>query len=403
MSQILSDEAVILYDPIQTTFDVHVIGGSITQQQDMFTGQYDPDRSRFPIMLVPSLLVTDPNTGRKGVEDIDLCLVNWYLVAANGTETEITSTDTINDDYAIDGKSLVIHANIAAGQVLSVAVQVQYPNASLGNNMKFRRKFTLSTSAMASFDPMLSLDIPNLATVNPFHLGDAVTRTITASFFAGKQDISTHAKVVYVWEIWGGSAYRAITAEDVEVDSVSTRSVVIGGVATTVQYRTIVLRLECIKQLKIRCTAYHADIDAAQFRQSAVFTVDRKMYGARPMIKVTKGKHVKGDTLESEAEFSLAVNSNLINNPMDFFCVRWKFFRLSGTSRQNEVDLGWGQSAKATRAMIGTDKTKKPTFEGQAYSLGEFALLEDDNGDIIEDDDSTDLVIGQYLEDKTYS
>lgn len=263
MSQILSDEAVILYEPIQTTFDVHVIGGSITQQQDMFTGQYDPDRSRFPIMLVPSLLVTDPNTGRKGVEDIDLCLVNWYLVAANGTETEITSTDAINDDYAIDGKSLVIHANIAAGQVQSVAVQVQYPNASLGNNMKFRRKFTLSTSAMASFDPMLSLDIPNLATVNPLHLGDAVTRTVTASFFAGKQDISTHAKVVYVWEIWGGSAYRAITAEDVEVDSVSTRSVVIGGVATTVQYRTIVLRLECIKQLKIRCTAYHADIDAA--------------------------------------------------------------------------------------------------------------------------------------------
>ena len=65
--------------------------------------------------------------------------------------------------------------------------------------------------------------------------------------------------------------------------------------------------------------------------------------------------------------------------------------------------MGWGQSAKATRAMIGTDKTKKPTFEGQAYSLGEFALLEDDNGDIIEDDDSTDLVIGQYLEDKTYT
>lgn len=403
MSQILSDEAVILYEPIQTTFDVLVRGGSLTQQQDMITGQYDPDRSRFPILLEPTLLVTDPNTGRKGVEDIGLCLVNWYLVAANGTETEITSTDTVNDDYAIVGKGLLIQANIAAGQVQSVAIQVQYPNASLGNNMKFRRKFTLSTSAMASFDPMLTLDVPNLVTVNPFHMGDTVTRTVTASFLAGKQDISTHAKMVYVWEILDGSNYRAITAEDVEVDSVSSRSVVIGGVATTVQYRTIVLRLECIKQCKIRCTAYHADIDDAQFRQSVTFTVDRKLYGARPMIKVTKGKHVKGDTLESEAEFSLAVNSNLVDNPMDFFCVRWKFFRLAGTSRQNEVDMGWGPSAVATRAMIGTDKTKKPTFEGQAYSLGEFALLEDENGDIIEDDDSTDLVIGQYLEDKSYS
>jgi hypothetical protein len=35
MSQILSDEAVILYEPIQTTFDVLIRGGSLTQQQDM--------------------------------------------------------------------------------------------------------------------------------------------------------------------------------------------------------------------------------------------------------------------------------------------------------------------------------------------------------------------------------
>lgn len=403
MSQILTDEAVILYEPIQTTFDVLVRGGALTQQQDMITCQYDPDRSRFPIMLEPTLMVTDPNTGRTGVEDIGLCLVNWYMVAADGTETEITSTDTVNDDYAKDGKALVIHANIPAGQVQAVAVKVQYPNAALGNNMEFKRKMTLSTSAMTSFEPMVTLDVPNLVTVNPFHMGDTVTRTITASFFAGKQDISTHAKVVYVWEIFDGSTYRAIADTDVEVDSVSSRSVVINGVSTTVHYRTLVLRLECIKSCKIRCTAYHADIADAQFRRSATFTVDRKMYGARPMVKVVKGKHVKGDTLESEAEFSLAVNSNQVNNPMDFFRVRWKFFRLSGTSRQNEVDLGWGQSAKASRAMAGTDKTKKPTFEGLAYSLGEYALLEDDNGDIIEDDSSTDLVIGQYLEDKTYT
>ena len=139
MSQILTDEAVILYEPIQTTFDVLVRGGALTQQQDMITSQYDPDRSRFPIMLEPTLMVTDPNTGRTGVEDIGLCLVNWYMVAADGTETEITSTDTVNDDYAKDGKALVIHANIPAGQVQAVAVKVQYPNAALGNNMEFVR------------------------------------------------------------------------------------------------------------------------------------------------------------------------------------------------------------------------------------------------------------------------
>ena len=127
------------------------------------------------------------------------------------------------------------------------------------------------------------------------------------------------------------------------------------------------------------------------------------MYGARPGVRVVRGKHLKGLTTESEAEFSVLVNSNLIDNPMDFFNVHWKFYRLSGTARQNETDLGWGQSATAARSLSGTDKTKKPTFEAEVYSLGEYALLEDDNGDIIEDDDSTDLVIGQYLEDKTYT
>ena len=403
MNQILTDEAVIINEPIQTTFDVLVRGGSLTQQQDMITSLFDPDRQRFPIILEPTLLVTDPNTGRTGVEEIGLCLVNWYTVAANGTKTEITSQDTQNDDYAKDGKALVVHANIPAGQLQGLYVEVQYPNAALGNNLKFERKLTLSTSAMTSFDPMLSLDVPNLVTVNPFHMGETVTRTITASFFAGKQDISTHAKVVYEWEILDGNAYRAITETDVEVDSVSTRSVTINGTATTVHYRTIVLRLECIKSCKIRCTAYHADISGSQFRRSVTFTVDRKMYGARPQVRVVRGKHLKGDVTESEAEFSVLVNSNLINNPMDFFNVHWKFYRLSGTSRQNETDLGWGQSATAARSLSGTDKTKKPTFEGEIFSLGEYALLEDDNGDPIEDDNSTDLVIGQYLEDKQYT
>lgn len=272
--------------------------------------------------------------------------------------------------------------------------------------MHFERRLSLGCTATKDYDPMLTLDIPNLATVNPFYSEEGETRVVRATFHVGMQDISTDAKMVYIWEKLDGSSYRAINSTDIEVASIPTRTVTINGVATTVQYRTMTLRTDCIGHCKYRCTAYHVDRSESQFRQAVTFTVDREMYGARPEVTVTQGKYLKGSTDSSTAEFVLHVNSNKVNDPTKYYCVKWSFYRLHGTQKEGETMLGWGQSATVGRDLSGTDKTRKPTFRAEIYPLSELQLLTDDEGVAITDDSGGSsassyggYVVGQVMED----
>ena len=118
MKQILTEEAVILYDPIETTFDVTPIGGSLVQRQNTITGEYSPDRGITPMVLSPELQVIDHNIteGSKVIDGTALMTVLWYQVTASGgteTETEIIAVydeeAQTHADYELYGKGLLVN------------------------------------------------------------------------------------------------------------------------------------------------------------------------------------------------------------------------------------------------------------------------------------------------------
>lgn len=384
---IVTDEAVIIYDALNTVFDVQMIGGTLTQKKNTLTGEFSPDRTVCPLALCPTLQVTDPNLDNVTTDQTQMTTINWYTVTTSGgasTETEITSYSS-SDLYYRSGKNLIVQANIQPGSNVVLRVKGSYVNQHTSEQMRFEKDFVLSTEAYVEFNPAMEVDIPNYSVVNPFYIKDAgdaddnYLRTIQAKFFAGTQDISTNARVVYTWEKKEGANYRAITANDVEVVSVSGR--------------TMVIDLRCVGLVKYRCTAYHQDYSQSENRRSVLFTLNRQMSGYHFDTQM-RGKYLKNDTRESECEIVVHVNSSLEENPLKYFTFAWTFYLQNGTSREGTTLLGFGTKASVDRTKSGYNKNKVPTFSCEPRPLSEYQLMTDDNG-VPYTDDNGELIIGQ--------
>ena len=105
MAQIITEEAVILYDPIETVFDVQPIGGMLGQRQNTITGEYSPDRSVTPMVLSPSLQVIDPNIteGSQSSDETERMTIAWYIVTTeNGRPAmaSFTSSYFLSTDFS---------------------------------------------------------------------------------------------------------------------------------------------------------------------------------------------------------------------------------------------------------------------------------------------------------------
>ena len=383
---IANDEVVIIYDQLSTAFDVQVQGGMLRQKKESVTGEFTVDRTLCPLSLCPTLYVTDPNVGDTTTDQTSMLVVNWYLVTSSGgTETESAITTTSDSaSYYRSGKNLIVQANVQPGNDVVIRAKATYVNPHTLETLAFRRDFVLTTESYVGYNPGIEVNIPHYTIVSPFKLNsNNYLRTVTATLFSGTRDISSNAKAVFVWEKKVGSSYRAIASTDVDVASVSGRN--------------MVLNLACISLEKYRVTAYHSDYAQSENRRSYLFTVRRQMDGFSMVCRVTSGKYLRQDTPQSQAEALLTVNSNVVDNPLDYFHIRWWHYLQSGISKLNRTFLNYGTSAVAGRSLSGYDRTKRPTFEMEYVPLTEYRTLADDNGETIIDENG-EIVVGQFAE-----
>ena len=388
---IQTNEAIIIYDALNTTFDVQMLGGGLTQRKNTFSGEFTVDRTICPMALCPTLLVTDPNMDNVTTDQTQMLVVRWYLVTSSGgtvTETEITSRDIV-DNYYLTGKDLIVQANVEPGNSVVLRVKASYVNRHTSETMMFEKDLVLSATTYVEYNPKLEVNIPTYSIVSPFKIideggnDDNYLRNVQAKFFAGSVDISSNGRLLFIWEKKDGANYRAIAATDVEVVSISGRN--------------MVLDLRCIGRVKYRVTAYHQDFDQSENRRTVYFTVNRQMSGHTVRTEVTRGKYLKKSTLESEVEAVVTVNSHTLDNPSDYFTFAWTFYRQNGTAVEGTTFLGFGPKAVAGRNLSGYDKTKRPTFQMECKPLSEYQLLTDENDQPIVDEND-EYVIGQLEE-----
>lgn len=354
---ITTDQAGILFDPLKTSFDVDVVGGLLTQRYNSITYEFESDRTLFPVALRPRLQVTDPNIveGEQSSDKTASLTVNWYRTV-DGEEVEITAT---SGDYHLDGKNLVVEANVTPGENVALHAVCQFVNPNTLEVLKFEKRFNLSTQTFVEYNPDIKIDASNYTVVSPFMTTRGQQRVLTGKFFAGAADISTDSHVRYLWEKKDGANYRAITETDVEVASVSGRQ--------------LTLNMDCVGDVTYRLTGWHTEYPSQTV--AALATFHRQYSGFSVRIRTVKGKILKNNVTESVAEAVVAVNSNEIANPGDYFRFLWRFYRQHGATKEGNTIIGNGATARADRSLSGYDKTRVPTFQLEYVPVTEYRLL----------------------------
>ena len=156
-----------------TSFNIS--GGQLTQEFDIDSGTYIPDRTILPVVIQPIVNVTDPaNLFVSGIANNKLVDVKWYknsISPANeikNTESEyvIDRTSATNDRGKITVYKNVLHS--APLTLIFVATFIDSFEGTTRRKIDLIKDVVLTTSAVALPPPVLEVSYPRGNVFNPF-------------------------------------------------------------------------------------------------------------------------------------------------------------------------------------------------------------------------------------------
>ena len=165
----LSYEARIIKTAKALSVGISPLGGDpINQVYDEESGSYLPDRTLLPLTLVPE--VTDGGEDFSG----NITSQGWYMVKADGTEQQITS-------------STAGHSLVSTSRPIRLQVKTNNPNGTAAKYIyrctagksKGMAEIVLRTGIAARQEPTLEIDAPASEAWNPFRPASEDVRTIS--------------------------------------------------------------------------------------------------------------------------------------------------------------------------------------------------------------------------------
>lgn len=346
-----TDNATIIYDPIKTAFNVIITGGTFSQRQETLSGDYDIDRTLVPLVLKPSLFVSDPNDGTSSDKTKRLINVRWYNdVAPNEAKRIANGSDfTVSSDGV-----LTINKNVPGAQTLNVYMSADYYDVNRQETHHFTWSKSSTTGTYTEFSPHLQIDVPNDVTINPFTVSDNPLRTITAKLMNGENELT--GNVTYQWFVLSGTSYVPVTTDYVFCHSVA------GG--------SLVVDLTCIGSAKFKIVAYHNNFNSDQFKRSEIFQIKRVYQGWDFTEKITAGKYLRSDTANIIATATITTKQlGVLSDPLKYFAIRHYFF-FAG-QQDKKIEVGKLDIATLPRDIAGTDRKSSPIVGANVFPLTE--------------------------------
>lgn len=222
-----------IYDPVNVSVSMDTSEGTLTQEYNVDTSEYVPDRRVRPAAIQPVVRVSDPaGLVENGVVNSMLTDIKWY----EGELTEDNAILDTNGNYKVDRKSendnrgrLTVYKNVAQNAPLTLHFTATYVDMING---KVRRKadvfgmVVLSTTTAASAPLVLATDYPRGKCLNPIqglgHLkltadlmaGDEV---VPAAFWWYRKDGSSLSEI----KDWTGARTRELQVPAGDIGNVS--------------------------------------------------------------------------------------------------------------------------------------------------------------------------------------
>lgn len=197
----------VVYSPLSYIFQVLEMGGSAMQKYDATTSSFIPNRQATPLVLLPSLIISDPN-GIVATADYvtQMKSVAWTLTINDGTSTvPLPATSSGTTNYIIDPTThkLTVKTNLYPGGVIHVKFFGKYIDTRRNEVQEFQWEKDLGCEAQT--DMNVTLDAGrwrhNVHLLPMKHWGQF---GIPVQLRNGK-DAIPDAKCVYQWQWWNES------------------------------------------------------------------------------------------------------------------------------------------------------------------------------------------------------
>ena len=290
---LVRNTASVVYDPLLVVFDVIMKGGNGQQMKEISTQRFDPDFSVTPLVLEPSLQVTDPSgTLLDGDWTGSLFNIRWFLDVEDTAHRILTDADnTVTDDGVLTWGT---NTNPGSSHTLICLAQLIDPRRN--EVLTFRKTVSVGCNAVTTSLLSLFIDAPLRCPIYP--LKETYLRPIEATMYNGA-DVVQNA--TYRW---------IVTDEHHPVTEGDPRFPEIDG-------NRIVVDTRYVDKLMLQCEAVHP----VTGERVTARTKLHRWYGQyRERLDLPKGPAIRPETREVEANVVVSTNRlGDIEHPERFF------------------------------------------------------------------------------------
>ena len=367
--RIKKNKGHVVYSPLNYYFQVLGMGGSVIQKYDATTGSYIPNREVTPLVLQPSLIISDPDGIVNTADYItQMNSVMWSVTLRRGNTEETVPEGSAWFEH-IGNHKLFLLININPQEVLHIRFFGRYTDTRRGEVQEFTWERDYGCEAQT--DMNVTLDTGrwkgNVLLSPMKHWGQF---GIPVQLKNGKDNIPD-ARCTYQWQWWNETTHS--WSEDF-----SNQPWLVSGEQT----KEIIVDQDFIQKVILR-------VKAIAFGNNATTkywtTRLRRWYGQFDYdVEFLRGKYVFHDSDTVVLEAWVANAKGIINSPCRYFDLEL-FFAVGNNAFES---IGYGTEVTITRGDL---QSGQPRAGILCRELSAYRALSLDNGKVLCLDDGTPL------------
>ena len=363
----------VVYSPLSYVFQILEMGGSALQKYDATTSSYIPNRQATPLVLQPSLIVSDPDGVLNTADYVgSLVNVNWQVTSRTERgESIIIPGGGNNVNYVVDNAThrLTFRMNVEPGAVVHVKFTADFIDNRRQEVHNLLWECDLGCEAQT--DMNVTLDTGrwrrSVSLVPMKHWGQF---GIPVQLMNGKDPVPD-ARAVYQWQWWNENTHT--WSEDF-----SEQPWLVSGEQT----KEIVVDQDYIQTvvLRVKATAFGNNATTQYW-----VTRLRRWYGQFDYdVEFLQGKYIFHDSKKVVLNAWVANAKGQIQNPCKYFDIEL-FFAIGAGGFES---VGYGTEVIIQRNDL---QSGQPRIGMLCRELSAFRAIAEDDGSVICLDDGTPI------------
>lgn len=385
-------------DPISFTAELETLAGNTVQTFNADITEYEPDRTLVPLILMPRVVVADPEGMMNGNRPVTGA--EWYEGAPRADKSNLVTSGTDYElgDGTVEGFpqwALKVKKNVPPATPLELTAVFAFTDTRRGREVTVERSAQLYTALFDSRLYSLRLDQPRAWTLDPLQVvpdaDGAWPVDIAAQLLSGSEAVDD-AHAAYWWQLDDGTGWRDFTEEDIDL-------LLLSGRTDDGQWtRAIRVDARMFSRMSFRCRAAWFDTErpsapADNTLQAATSVKVELPPSLTAAIIQTKGVRVNARMTTPVAFRCLvAYNKGELTDTQyaAFTAIAWQ--ALSSKPGSRAVSLGTGRTVEFAPSAYGFDINYPVNVTAQVKLYVCHAAITDDDGNYLTDDDGALLI-----------